>query len=89
MHGNARQIASLPIINNSSARSASDRRLTFSDQAYVAIGRTTMLAEIFMLRLEDLLRTPIEPTSFTKSDTRFVPIKQPVPEKEGQPQIDK
>jgi hypothetical protein len=48
-----------------------------------------MLAEIFMLRLEGLLRTLIERTSFTKSDTRFVPIKQPVPEKEGQPQTDK
>jgi len=48
-----------------------------------------MLAEIFVLRLEGLLRTPIERTSFTKSDTRFVPIKEPVPEKEGKPQIDK
>jgi hypothetical protein len=48
-----------------------------------------MLAEIFVLRLEGLLRTPIERTSFTKSDTRFVPIMAPVPEKEGKPQTDK
>jgi hypothetical protein len=48
-----------------------------------------MLAEIFVLRLEGLLRTPIERTSFTKSDTRFVPIKHPVPEKEGNPQTHK
>ena len=48
-----------------------------------------MLAEIFVLRLEGLLRTPIERTSFTKSDTRFVPIKEPVAEKEGKPQTDK
>jgi hypothetical protein len=48
-----------------------------------------MLAEIFLLRLEGLLRTPMERTSFTKSDTRFVPIRQPAPEKEGKPQTDK
>jgi hypothetical protein len=49
----------------------------------------TMLAELFMLHLEARLRTPREPTSLTKSDTRFVPIKHPVPEKEGNPQTHK
>ena len=48
-----------------------------------------MLAESFVLRLEGLLRTPIERTAFTKCDTRFVPIKEPVAEKEGKPQTDK
>jgi len=52
-------------------------------------GSTTMLAELFMLRLEARLRTSREPTSFTKSDTRFIPIKQPNPEKEEKPQTDK
>jgi hypothetical protein len=41
-----------------------------------------MLAEVFMLRLEALLRSSTGPTSYTKSDTRFVPVKQPSPEKE-------
>jgi hypothetical protein len=54
-----------------------------------AKGSTTMLAELFMLRLEARLRTSREPTSFTKSDTRFIPIKQPNPEKEEKPQTDK
>lgn len=48
-----------------------------------------MLAEVFMLRLEALLRTSTEATSFTKSDTRFVPVKQPSPEKEEKQQADK
>jgi hypothetical protein len=36
-----------------------------------------MLSEIFMLRLEAILRASIAPTSGS-SDTRFVPIKPPV-----------
>jgi hypothetical protein len=48
-----------------------------------------MLAEIFMLGLEAQLKALREPTSFTKSDTRFVPVKQPVPVEEEKPQTDK
>ena len=36
-----------------------------------------MLSEIFMLRLEAILRASSAPTS-GKSDTRFVPVKAPV-----------
>jgi hypothetical protein len=38
---------------------------------------TTMLSEIFLLRLEAILRASNAPTS-GGSDTRFVPIKPPV-----------
>lgn len=40
-------------------------------------GSRTMLAEIFMLRLEAILRASNAPASGS-SDTRFVPIKPPV-----------
>jgi len=40
-------------------------------------GRTTMLAEIFMLRLEALLRASAANPTTTASDVRFVPMKLP------------
>jgi hypothetical protein len=43
----------------------------------------TMLAEIFILRLETLLRIPTSSRTTTADDPRFVPVKLP---REGQPE---
>jgi hypothetical protein len=40
-----------------------------------------MLAEIFIIRLEALLRSAATATTTTASDTRFVPIALPHPSK--------
>jgi hypothetical protein len=55
-------------------------RLQYGPRRQLALiqGARPMLSEIYMLRLEAILRASNAPVPGSNSDTRFVPIKSPV-----------